>query len=296
MFTRAQYKDSNQLDWTTISDPVATKKWDGAHFFVTVEPDGSLRYFSRRQSVKGHFPERTAHLPHLTETKLPHLAGNVYSVELIHTGHSKNDVESHSRLSGILNSLPERAIATQKETGPVRAVLIDVINPPLPTYREKLLHLKEVEQAFGKPDMMFVPEPKITKPDIVELINSTRRRGEEGVIITSLSTPEPSNRRIKLKHFGTYNLRVSRIVQEFDKNGKPKDSMGAVIVTDRSGREVAAVGSGFTKAQRKEAWANPKAWIGKLIQVKSLGPSGAGGRLRHPVYNGDADGELDFVE
>jgi hypothetical protein len=250
MYQRALYKDERKEDWTKIPDPVATLKYDGAHFFVQVQPDGALRYFSRRQSVKGHFPERTAQLPHLTEKKLPHLAGNVYSVELIHTGHDKNAVESHRKASGILNSLPERAISTQKETGPIRAVLIDVINPPLKTYKDKLLHMKEVETSYGKPDVLFAPTPEITKKGIVNLIDSTRQRGQEGVIITSLNHPEESNKRIKVKHFLTYNLRISGILQEVDIYGNKKQSMGAVTLIDRSGREVGAVGSGFTREQR----------------------------------------------
>lgn len=295
MYQRANYKDAGPTGWVSIPNPVATKKYDGAHFFMQVEPDGSLRFFSRRQSVKGHFPERTAQLPHLTDRRLPHLSGNVYSVELIHTGHSKDAIESHSKLSGILNSLPEKSIATQNEIGPVRAVLLDVINPLLPTYRDKLLHLKEVEKAFGKSDVLFTPDPEITKEGIVRLINTTRQRGEEGVIVTSLDRPESSNPRLKIKHFDTYNLKISRILQEMDIKGQPKQSMGAVVVVDRSGKEVGAVGSGFTRQQRQEAWANPKSWIGKLIQVKAMGV-GAGGKLRHPVYNGEPDGDWDLVQ
>lgn len=295
MYQRAAYKDSSKLDWQNIKDPVATKKYDGAHFFVQVEPDGSLRYFSRRESVKGGYPERTAQLPHLTDKKLPHLAGHVYSVELIHTGKSKDNTESHSAVSGILNSLPERSKNTQNETGPVRAVLIDVINPSIETYREKLLHLKNVERDFGKPDVMFVPEPKITIPDIHKLIEETRNKREEGVIVASLSTPEDINKRVKIKHVETLNLKVGKILQEYDIHGKPKQSMGAVTLIDRLGREVGQVGSGFTKAEREEAWKNPKSWTDRLIQVKHMG-LGNGGKLRHPVYNGDADGQHDIAE
>lgn len=295
MYERAKYLDPGKADWTALLNPVATKKWDGAHFFLRVEGDGSLRYFSRRQSVQGHFPERTEQLPQLTQNKLPHLAGNVYSVELVHTGPKRTESESHTRVSGILNSLPAKSIADQQEHGPIRAVLLDVINPPLPTYRDKLLHLKEMEKSFGKPDLLFAPDPKITKKDIVKLIDDTRKRGQEGVIVTCLDTPETSNKRIKIKHRNTFNLKVSRVLQEFDKDGKPKQSMGAVMVVDRSGREVAAVGSGFSRAQREEAWRNPSSWVGRLIQVETTGLAKEGGRLRHPVYNGDADGSLDYV-
>jgi hypothetical protein len=263
---------------------------------MEVQHDGSLKFYSRRPSVKGGFPERSDKLPHLTVKKFPELAGHVYTVELIHTGHNKNNKESHPKVSGLLNSLPPKSIAEQKESGPIRAVLLDVVNPPLPTYRDKLLHMKEFEKKFGNPEVMFAPTPEITREGIVKLINQTKREGHEGVIITSLDTPEHMNPRIKMKHQETYNLRVSEIIQEYDIHGKPKPSMGALALVDRSGREVAKVGTGFSPALRKEIWENKADWIDRLIQIKTMGLAKEGGRFRMPVFNGDADGQLDLVE
>lgn len=296
MYARQPYKSHIEKDWTQIKDPVATKKYDGANFNMEVQYDGSLKFYSRRPSVKGGFPERSDKLPHLTDKKFPELAGHVYTVELIHTGHSKSNKESHPKVSGLLNSLPPKSIAEQKASGPIRAVLLDVINPPLPTYRAKLLQMKHVENLFAKPDLLFVPTPEITKEGIVKLINKTKSGREEGVIITSLDTPESMNPRIKLKHKDTYNLRVAKIIQEYDIKGNPKPSMGALSLVDRSGREVANVGTGFSAELRKEIWDNPDEWMGKLIQVETMGLAKQEGRLRAPVYNGDADGDIDLVE
>lgn len=296
MYQRAKYHEDKTSTWQGIQNPIATVKYDGANFFVRVEQDGSLRYFSRRPSVKGGFPERTAQLPHLTDKKMPEYAGQVVNVELIHTGHKKDIAESHPKLSGILNSGVQRSIETQRTDGPVRAVLFDVIDPALPTYEDKLVHLKKFEKTFGKPDVMFVPPVATTPESISKLINSTKATGREGVVITSRSVPEYMNRRLKIKHTTTYNLKVHRVVQEVDIYGKLKESAGALGVIDRAGREVALVGTGFTRAEREDIWKNPKNWIGKLIQVKTLGTVKAVGRLRAPVYNGDADGELDLIE
>lgn len=296
MFQRARYLHDDHTNWRTVENPAASIKYDGANFFLKVEQDGSLRYFSRRPSVRGGFPERTQQLPHLTETKLPQYAGNVYNVELIHTGHDKRNVESHPAVSGILNSLPERSIATQKETGPVRAVLFDAVEPAFGTYKEKLEHLREVEKAFGKPDVMFVPEIYTHPRTIEALIGMTRRQRREGAIVTSLTKPEHSNPRVKIKHKLLYNLRVTRVIQEIDISGKPKQSAGALEVCDATGRVVANVGTGFDAATRKDIWNNPNKWIGELIQVETMGLLKPMGRLRAPVYNGIADGNIDTVE
>ena len=293
MYERHKYKEgSTSLE--QIKDPVGTIKYDGGSYFVNIDPDGSPRVFSRRESVKGGYPEVTAKIPHITDTKVPEIAGNVYNVELIHTGHSKNNVESHPAVGGILNSLAPKALVTQKLTGPVRAVMFDVIHPELPTYKDKLDHLKYVERLFNKPDVIYTAPTKIGLQHISALIKDTADVGREGVIVTSLTTPEKENIRYKIKHFLTYNLKIVGITQEVDIKGNPKQGAGAFVLEDSTGRNVGNVGTGLTREVRIDAFNNPKNWLGKIIQVKAM-PSTAT-KLRHPVYNGPADGELDEVK
>ncbi len=291
MFPRATYKEKE--DWENIPDPVGSLKRDGSNFFQVIDSEGKSRFFSRRPSVKGGFPERTSQLPHLTSKLLPQFANNVLNVELVHTGHSSLGKDNHPGVSGILNSLPEKSIETQKQTGPVRAIMLNVIHPVLPTYAAKLDHMKKVEEAFGQPELLKSIEVKIGKRQIQDLIDSTKKLGQEGAIITSLTAPEASNPRIKVKHFNTWNLRVSGITQEYDTSGKPKESAGGLKVVDATGREVAVVGTGLSKEQRKHIWENPDEYINKEIQVKGRMPSRS--RIIAPVFHGSSDGEIDTV-
>jgi len=295
MYPRHTYKSNTVTSWTELKDPVATPKYDGANFHMVIDSIGKVRLFSRAKAVDGTYPERTEQLPQLTSKLLPQFAGHVYNVELIHTGHSSHNKESHGKVSGILNSLTPRSLETQKAEGPIRAVLINVTNPELPTYRDKLLHLKEVEKAFGNSSLMFVPTPAIDKQGIVNLIHSTKISGREGVIVTSLTEPEYKNPRIKIVHTNMYNLRVVRVNQEIDITGKPKDSMGSLTVVDAVGRIVGNVGTGFSREDRIDAWENKGKWVGKLIQVKARGIVREEGLLKAPVYNGFSDGEIDTV-
>lgn len=292
-FTRAKYRED--MDWTKLTDPVASIKRDGAAFFLKIGPDGSPQYLSRRESVKGGFPDRTPQLGELSNVKVPEYAGDVYHVELVHTGKDNGlgDLDSHARVSGILNSLPERALATQRVLGPVRAILIDVIEPKLPTYGEKIRRMQEFSQSFNRPEIMQTPSIKIGRTEIEKLISSTKQAGHEGVIITSLTAPESTNIRVKVKHVDTYNLRVVGVTQEVDIQGNYKDSLGSFIVEDATERVVAKVGTGFSREDRIEFWKNRDSWIGKLIQVKAM-PTTAH-KLRAPVYNGIADGDIDKV-
>jgi len=291
MYERHKYIETDGYDH--LKAPAASIKYDGGHFFMVFNEQGKPAFISRRQSVKGHYPDRTEKLPQFHNILIPEKAGHVVSTELIHTGWDKNKPESHSAVSGILNSLAPRAIETQSITGPVRAVLLDVRHPRIETYNGKLEYLRNLEKEVALPDLLFAPDVKIDKDGIGELITKTKSEKREGVIITDLHTPEHENPRIKLKHYQTYNLRVSGIQQEVDKHGFPKSSAGALMLTDATGREVGAVGTGFSKAQRKDIYDNPHNWLDKLVQVRAMTPQAS--RLRMPVFNGDADGNLDTI-
>jgi hypothetical protein len=294
VFQRAKYlESSDKKTWRALEDPIGTAKIDGANFFVQIDSKGKPHYISRRLSVKGTYPERTSALPHLDFT-VPELAGQVFNAEVFHSGFNKTQVESHPTISGILNSLPPRAVETQGRIGPARVALHNVINPEFPTYKEKLEHLKKVEKLIGKPDLIFVPQIYSGHEAIDNLIRRTKERGQEGVIITSLTKPESEgNVRFKIKHKLTYNLEVSDIIQEVDKDGNIKPSMGALVLKDATGKIVGRVGTGFSRADRIDAWNHKEKWLGRAIQVVTMGF--AVNALRMPVFNGDADGDIDTV-
>lgn len=294
MYTRAKYKEVTDDSWRQIPDPIGSKKFDGANFFCPVSADGSLSFISRRVSVKGHHPDRTASLPHLTDKKYPKFAGMLFNGELIHTGFHKNSEEKHNVLSGILNSLPAKAIDTQNQKGPVRFALHNIVNPSFKTYEEKLDFMKHVEKVIGKPDVFFVVPHHEGHEAIQNLITKTRNDGSEGVIVTSKSLPEgPLNPRVKIKHKETYNVRVTGMIRAETINGEPKDEMGALLISDASGKPVGKVGTGFSRQERIDAFKNPGNWVGRHIQVETLGYIKNG--LRMPVYNGDSDGDLDLI-
>lgn len=283
-----------EKDWTQLNHPVASKKWDGAHFVIDFDESGKMKVYSRRQSVKGDYPERTAQLPHITEKSLPTYAGNRIAVELVHTGKNKTEIESHPTVSGILNSKLERSLATQAEKGPVRAVLIDVKNPILPTYKDKIEYLQGLEKEFGNSDVFFAPHLEHGVKNINRYLDQIKKNKGEGLIVSDYESPEETSLRYKVKNFNTYNLKVIGQQQEVDIHGHPKDSMGALLLADATGRFVGRVGTGFDRATRIDSWKTP--WTGRMIQVKAYPPSKVGGNIRFPIYNGEPDGELDTVE
>lgn len=271
---------------------IASIKYDGANYFLKYSNSGEPTFISRKLSVKGQPIIKTDRVPHLAKV-LPSQAGKVYNVELIHTGHDPKAKENHARVSGLLNALPPRSISEQERDGPIRAVIFDVIDPKLNTYEEKIKHMAALQKDFGNTDLMFHPEFHVGEEAVKQLVYKTRKEGREGVIMVDPTRHEASNPRVKLKHKNHYNLKVSKILQEVDIHGNPKPSAGALRLEDRTGRDVGKVGTGFDHETRKEIWANPNKWLGKLIQVEAMPPTAS--KLRSAVYNGDADGGLDKV-
>lgn len=275
-----------------MEDPVGTIKYDGANFFLRYDHTGDPSFISRRVSVSGDIIDRTEKVPHLAK-RIPELANKVFNVELIHTGHDHTEVESPTRVSGLLNALPPRSLEEQRQDGPIRAVIFDVIDPSLKRFKDKIPHIQNLQSHFGDSSLMFAPKYHHGHEAISKLINDTRDEKREGVIVLDHSKEEEKNPRVKIKHVNHYNLKISKILQEIDKHGNPKKSAGAVEVVDAAGQVVGNVGTGFDRKTREDIFENQHEWLGKLIKVKAMKPTAS--KLRSPVYWGDADGELDSI-
>ncbi len=292
-YERHTYRDLSHKDLVSIPDIYGSHKRDGAAFWISFNEEGSPRFISRRPSVTGELIDRTEKLPHVADVKLPELANHVLYSELVHTGHHESGNDDHPLLSGILNSNVDKAIQAQKEFGPIRVILTDVKKPGLSTFGEKRELLKRAAKIWNKPGIVSTPEEAEGIDGVLNLLDRTKRRGDEGIIVTSLSVPENENVRYKVKHLRTYNLRVTGITQEVDKLGNPKPGGGAFTLADKTGRDVGKVGTGLSRQMRDDMFRNPKKYIGKIIQVKSMPPTRQ--KLRAAVYNGDADGDIDEV-
>lgn len=291
MYYRAKYDDSFKK--VTEDTPRLTSlKYDGANYFLAYDHQGVPTLTSRRLSVSGEVIEKSDRVPHLAKP-LPSQAGKVYNVELIHTGHDPHAPESHARVSGLLNALPPRSIREQSVDGPIRAVVFDMLEPKVETFNDKIPHLQGLVADFGDSNLMFHPEYAHGWGGMRALIAKSKQEGREGIITLNPVAPEAKNTRVKLKHKNHYNLKVKAILQEMDIHGKPKQSAGALLLEDATGREVGKVGTGFDRKTREDIFKHQNAWINKLIQVEAMKPTGT--KLRQPVYNGDADGELDTV-
>lgn len=295
MFDRHAYSDDvKRLDSIKDEDIVSSLKRDGACFFLSIDGDGKPSFISRRQGVAGNYPNKTDRLPHLASLDFSGFKRHIFATEIVHTGKTYSEEDSHALSSGILNSLPARAKDQQDIHGPLRVLVHDVISPKISTYGEKLELMKKLEQSIGRPEVLRSIDAKIGRQAFEELLKDTKERKLEGIVATSLTTPEDKNLRVKIKNFKTANPTITGITQEFSKDGNPKESAGALVMSDANGKQVATAGTGLTREMRKQIWQNPKAWIGQVGNVKYLDV--ARDKLRHPVWNGLGDGNVDAWE
>jgi DNA ligase-1 len=74
---------------------------------------------------------------------------------------------------------------------------------------------------------------------------------------------------LKLKRFSDAEAEIVGFTEQIDKHGKPKDTLGSLIVLDLKNRVKFNVGSGLDDNIRNKIWNNKKKYLGKIITYRS---------------------------
>jgi DNA ligase-1 len=116
-------------------------------------------------------------------------------------------------------------------------------------------------------------------------------QGYEGIMIRSIdgrykfgrSTPREQIL-LKVKRFADAEFEVVSGLEEIDKHGVPKDSLGALLLRTADGQYFKC-GTGFSAEQRRNLWACREALPGRLAKVKYM-EVGMVNVPRFPVFLG----------
>ena len=137
---------------------------------------------------------------------------------------------------------------------------------------ERKSQLAEELKIVGNP--LLVPVPILYKGSdlgqIDVLLDKYVDEGEEGIMINPADSPYECKRTknlLKVKKFHTADVLVLSVEEG---TGANRGKLGAVIVKFHGpdGKEYTCrVGSGFSKDQREEFWANPSLIKGKIIEI-----------------------------
>jgi ATP-dependent DNA ligase len=194
-FTETLWTDDNY---------VAEEKFDGERYKMHMFKNGN-RFDSRVVSKKtGLFTEKTDNVPHLRDYIIQELDGTVLDGE----AQLGNTVMSTSTVMG---SLPDVAVAKQKEFGWVNYNVFDVIKLQGEDVRHLSYRTRRVilEQLYvihleNNPYIVLTPAVRENKEKYCEEIWA---RGGEGVILKNINAPyTDKNAWVKVKTQSTYDV------------------------------------------------------------------------------------------
>jgi bifunctional non-homologous end joining protein LigD len=262
---REEYLD--HPDW------IAEPKLDGSRYMLYLDEDGTVHLYSRRD-----FPriDKAANLPHIAKP-YPGLEGCVLDGEVMHPNPTKL-----GDTTGIMNSLPAKAIARQDVEGKLHYNVFDILyyhgvdvrQKPLRERRQLLemvvdimhnLHVSPVPQHFDK-DGLF---------------RSILAAGGEGTVLKNRNSPYGVNW-VKNKRVADFSVIISGYKPG---QGKYAGSLGAVAVSVYKDGQLVEVGfaSGMTDAEREDIWTRRDEYLGAVIDISAQEVT-KDGRMRHPRW------------
>lgn len=299
----------------------AEEKFDGDRRigqFVEVLGNPMVRFTGRRVSDKdGLLVEKTANVPHLsgitalatvppeffTEAKPPpkSLMGTVLDGEFVCSwqGARSKDVTS------IMGSLPEKAIAKQRERGFIYWMVFDCLffkgedirKSPLLTRRDALN--EAVHEWHNK---HVIPVMSYMGSDMEEFLQRVWKRGGEGIILKENYKPYGDEKSwVKVKKVFTEDVVIMGYDDAKEVSEKVSGEVsatkyaklgwiGAVRFGQYKAGKLTYCGScsGMTDALRKELSENGKKHLGRVVEIMAneREPTGA---FRHPRWIGWRD-------
>lgn len=217
----------------------------------------------------------------------PDLRGTVLRGELLGIDGKGKSIPPTS-LGGILNSSVGKALRTQEEKNiQLKNIIFDIqqlgkkpITNQTP-YNERMEMIKDVLSRANLGDKYMLPEQAHTPEDALKLWEQIKSNKHpltnEGVVIHPVTGPP-----LKAKLRQDYDVYIRNV---FPGLGKYKDNGagGFEYSHDQNGAIVGKVGTGLSDEIRRDMFANPDAYIGRVAKVKAheQHPSGA---LRAPAF------------
>ncbi len=180
------------------------------------------------------------------------------------------------RLGGILNSNIAESIHRQRrDRVKLKAMPFDIAGEKAP-YPERLKKLREIVRHLPR-DRFHVPEeattPKAAQAFFDKIKSGRHPLTKEGVIVNP-----PTGRPIKIKNVEEENVKIHSL---FPGKGRFHGHPGGFVYSDKHGRALGRVGTGFTDQTRQDL----AQYVGRTARVRHQGRFRSG-RLRAPSFIG----------
>lgn len=190
----------------------------------------------------------------LVNFAVPHLLEAINRRGLPFGTHLDGELYAHGLSFEEIHSIVSRRKTIHPDHSMIEYHVFDVLIPDCPQYL-RMLRLDQLSSSFPT-GIKLVPTRSAHSLDEIWAINSHYlAEGYEGIVVrkpNNLYIPRRSTELMKFKPKQEDSYPVVGAVEEHDKFGSPKGSLGALICETDGDRF--QVGTGFTQAQRAEIW------------------------------------------
>jgi len=165
-----------------------------------------------------------------------------------------------------IRSIVSKTIGVDPDHWKIQFHVFDVLDGNNQLHRAGRLLSIEETQSIKRVPTYFCK----TKTELTNLYERFIDEGYEGIIIRNpagLYKRSRSTDIMKLKPRNELDALVVELIEEVDKNGNPKGALGAIVCKHPGIKKEFAVGTGFTREQRIDYWAQPERILGKTVEI-----------------------------
>lgn len=194
---------------------------------------------------------------------VPHINEEIKQLYTLDGGYYLNEYDGELYAHGMsfddISSRVSRTVNRHSDSASIQYHIFDVVDSRPQHMRAKLMvHLQQLTTQLGiLPHIKFVPTAEARgMEEVINLLELFINAGYEGIIIRNYNARYERKRSTNIMKFKPRKSDVYEVtdrVEEIDKNGVPKGSLGALVCRGDDGT-LFNVGSGFTQAQRHELW------------------------------------------
>ena len=187
-----------------------------------------------------------------------------------------------------IHSMVSRTVNLHPNYHAVEYHVFDIVNINLPQW-ERLRVLRKLQERFH-PGLYMVDIHLAEDLDgVLKAYDAIVGNGYEGIIVRQLDAPYIRRRSIWVMKFKPKKSDTYKIIgfkQMIDKDGKPKEMLGALICQAQDSEETFSVGSGMNDEFRQEYWPEDRAeeLVGNWLLVEYQHITSGLGVPRFPVF------------
>lgn len=253
--------------------------------------DGGETYYDRLPAVEFLNNESPFVISRLAYPG-PALSGSVFQGELAHP-------DGSARISGILNSLPANARSIQRQRGPIKYFVWDILKykgrdiSKVPYSERRDLYKRavdEIRRVNKNWDVVDSMEASETLKEFYDRVTKDPLPYGEGIVVKPRDQAIQKWDKLKMTGFGYFKL-----VDVLPGEGKYADSVGRLVVENPENGARGEVGSlSVPNEFRNWVWAHRADLIGQTVKVRSQEVT-ARGVPRAGVFYGFHNGEVDLL-